>query len=98
MSDIKRTANPQGLPSGGAPRWTVWGIVVKVLYFLAVLTYPVTKWIMGLDVFIHFVLMLVMWNRPGAHAGWTFLIHLGACTFLTWFVEHYQPSDESKPA
>jgi hypothetical protein len=99
---MRNTNNPPAraalLPQGGLSQG-VWRGTVSVLYFLAVLTYPVIKWIFGLDVFLQFLKMLFTWNEPHVHAGWTFLVHFGLLTAYTCFVTLYRPSwleDEKK--
>ena len=44
---------------------------------------PFLQWALKYDVVFQLVRMLYYWNTPGMHAGWTFLLHFCALTFLT---------------
>jgi amino acid transporter len=67
------------------------GGLVKFLWVLTVLIWPVAKWILSLDVLFQFVRMLYHWNTPGDYAGWTFLLHFAVLTAITYFVSLYRP-------
>jgi hypothetical protein len=43
------------------------------------------------DVLFQLLRALVLWDTPGAHAGWTFLLHYGFFCYLTWFVAYGKP-------
>jgi hypothetical protein len=66
----------------------------SVLYgFMVVLAafWPIVRWILSIDVFFRFLVMLWRWNTPGAHAGWTFAFHLGVLVTLTLLLATYKP-------
>ena len=72
-------------------RPVVSGGLVKVVWVVAVLVWPVLKWVVTLDVLFQFVRMLYHWNTPGIFAGWTFMLHFAVLTALTYFVSMYKP-------
>ena len=72
-------------------RPVVSGGLVKVVWVVAVLVWPVLKWVVTLDVLFQFVRMLYHWNTPGVFAGWTFMLHFAVLTALTYFVSMYKP-------
>ena len=65
--------------------------LVKVVWVFTVLMWPLTKWILSLDVLFQFVRMLYHWNTPGVYATWTFLLHFAVLILLTYFVSLYKP-------
>jgi hypothetical protein len=52
---------------------------------------PLLEWVLKYDVVFQLVRMLYYWNTPGMHAGWTFLLHFGALTFLICYVAFGKP-------
>lgn len=60
--------------------------LLKALWVTLVLVWPVLKWIVSVDVFVRFLVMLYHWDTPGTYAGWTFIIHFVVLTLLTYFV------------
>lgn len=74
-----------------SPRPAASGGLVKVVWVVAVLVWPVLKWLVVFDVLVQFVRMLYHWNTPSAFAGWTFLLHFAVLTALTYFVSLYKP-------
>lgn len=67
------------------------GGVVRFVWVVVVLVWPVLKWIVSLDVFFQFVRMLYHWKTPDMYVGWTFLVHFSVLTALTYFVSAYKP-------
>ncbi|CAE6823575.1 hypothetical protein R69658_05962 [Paraburkholderia aspalathi] len=65
--------------------------VVKTLWVMTVLVWPLLRWVAALDVVFQFARMLWKWDTPGAYAGWTFLLHFAVLTALTYFVTLYKP-------
>ncbi len=53
------------------------------------------RFIMVCDVLFQLLRALVLWDTPGAHAGWTFLLHYAFFCYLTWFVAYGNP-DQSR--
>ena len=83
----KKTVEPTKKPS-------VSGIGVAVLrgvWVVTVLCWPILKWILALDCVYQAARMLYYWNTPGVHAGWTFALHFAVLTALTYFVSVYKP-------
>jgi hypothetical protein len=69
----------------------VFARVLKTVWVVTVLVWPVLKWVVSIDVFFQFIRMMYHWNTPGVHAGWTFLLHFAVLTALTYFVSLYKP-------
>lgn len=65
--------------------------LVKFLWVVTVLVWPILKWILSIEVFFQFARMLYYWNTPGVFAGWTFMLHFSVLTAITYFVSIYQP-------
>lgn len=65
--------------------------IVRVVWVVTALLWPILKWVVSLDVAYQFVRMLYHWHTPGIHAGWTCLLHFAALTALTYFVALYKP-------
>lgn len=66
-------------------------IVVGLVWMLAVLAWPVLKWVVSINVFLHFLRMIYHWETPGIYPGWMFVSHFLALTALTYFVSNYKP-------
>jgi hypothetical protein len=69
--------------------------LIKIIWVPTVLIWPLIKWIISIDVLFQFVRMFYLWNTPGAYPGWTFAIHFGILTTLTWFVSIYNPMQDA---
>jgi hypothetical protein len=65
--------------------------LVRLIWVVTVLVWPVLKWIVSIEVFFQFVRMIYHWDTPGVYAGWTFLVHFAVLTALTYFVSLYKP-------
>ena len=65
--------------------------VRQILWVLTVLCWPLLRFIMVCDVLFQLLRALVLWDTPGAHAGWTLLLHYGIFCYLTWFVAYGKP-------
>ncbi|MCG5075842.1 hypothetical protein L5014_21110 [Paraburkholderia sp. RG36] len=65
--------------------------MVKAVWIVTVLLWPFARWIIGIEVGFQFFRMLWYWHTPGVHAGWTFLLHFGVLTALTYFIAFYKP-------
>ena len=66
--------------------------LVKIVWVVTVLLWPLLKWIVSFDVVIQFGRMVYYWNTPGSHAGFTFLLHFAVLTALVYFVSLYKPN------
>ncbi len=69
----------------------VFACVVKIVWVVTVLVWPLLRWIISLDVVFQLLQMMYYWHTPGVHAGWTVLMHFGVLTALTCFVALYKP-------
>ena len=78
-------------PAPAAPRRGLFAPVVKAVWVVVVLVWPLLKWIVSIDVFFQFIRMVYHWNTPGVLAGWTFLAHFAVLVALTYFVSIYKP-------
>lgn len=67
------------------------GWVVGALWGTAVLSWPVLRWVLSLDVVLQLLRMLWLWDAPGVHTGWSVLAHFALLTGLTCFVSLYRP-------
>ena len=81
----------QEKPASAAPRRGLFAPVVKAVWVVVVLVWPLLKWIVSIDVFFQFIRMVYHWNTPGVFAGWTFLAHFAVLVALTYFVSIYKP-------
>jgi hypothetical protein len=73
----------EGLGFFGGVRLGVW--------MLAVLMWPLLRWIAALDVFWQFCRMVYHWDTPGVYAGWQFLAHFAVLVALHYYVGIYRP-------
>jgi hypothetical protein len=89
---VERPPKMQPVPAPLA-QCGIFADVVKVLWIVAVLVWPMLRWIVALDVVFQFLRMLWHWHTPGIHAGWIFLLHFGVLTALTYFVSLYKPKE-----
>lgn len=80
-------------PTKGRSRPVKFSGAMKVLWVAAVLLWPWVRWIAVLDVLFQFGRMVYHWNTLGAFAGWTFLLHFGVLTAITYFVSMFKPND-----
>lgn len=92
-----RAVPPQRPPVDSGPakepsRPVNTGGVMKVVWVATVLLWPWVKWFVVLDVLFQFGRMIYHWNTPGSFAGWTFLLHFGVLTVITYFVSMYKPT------
>lgn len=65
--------------------------IVRFIWVMTVLIWPMLKWILSIEVFFQLVRMFYYWNTPGMYAGWTFTLHFSLLTALTYFVSIYKP-------
>ena len=81
----------QPKPLDGAGGGGVLSNLIKVVWVVTVLLWPLMKWILSLDVLFQFVRMFYHWNTLGVYATWTFLLHFAVLIVLTYFVSLYKP-------
>ncbi len=73
-------------------RWRLlWGGLVRFIWVVTVLVWPVLKWVLSISTFFQLIRMIYHWNTPGVHAGWSFLAYFAALTAITYFVSVYKP-------
>lgn len=65
--------------------------ILKASWVVAVLVWPVLKWVLSVATFFQFLRMLYHWNTPGVYAGWAFLGCFAVLTAATYFVSIYKP-------
>ena len=81
----------QPKPLDGAGGGRVLSNLIKVVWVVTVLLWPLMKWILSLDVLFQFARMVYHWNTPDVYATWTFLLHVAVLVVLTYFVSLYKP-------
>jgi hypothetical protein len=81
----------QHKPMRDAPRLTLFEHVMRVIWLLVVLTWPLVSWVGSIYVFFQFLRMLYHWNTPGSYAGWSFLAHFAVLVVLMCFITMYKP-------
>lgn len=70
---------------------SVFGGVIRFVWVMIVLTWPIFKWVLSLDIVFQMFHMIYHWNTPGVYAGWNFLLHFFVLTALTYYVSIYKP-------
>ncbi|MDD5706557.1 MAG: KleE stable inheritance protein [Kiritimatiellae bacterium] len=65
--------------------------LINVAIALFALTWPLSGWLVGIDLLFQFLRMLVFWSTPGTYAGWTFLFHCAVVIGLVKFFFSYKP-------
>ncbi len=56
--------------------------VLKGLWVVTVLVWPILKWVISLDCALQLVRMIYHWETLGVYAGWDFLLHFAALAAL----------------
>jgi hypothetical protein len=56
--------------------------VLKGVWIVTVLVWPILKWMISLDCALQLVRMIYHWETPGVYAGWDFLLHFAALAAL----------------
>jgi hypothetical protein len=87
IEDVPKAATPAPTPVKAG----IGAGVVKAVWVVVVLVWPILKWVVALDCVYHLIRMMYHWNTPGIHAGVTFLLHFAVLTALTYFVSVYKP-------
>ena len=65
--------------------------LLKGVWVLTAVCWPVLKWIVSLDCVFQLVRMIYHWNTPGTYAGWNFLLHFSVLCALTYYVAVHKP-------
>lgn len=73
------------------PRRNLFAPVLRFVWVVTVLVWPILKWVVSITVFFQFIRMVYHWNTPGVYAGWTFLAYFAALVALTYFVSLFKP-------
>ena len=66
-------------------------LLIKGIWVVTVLIWPILKWVVSIDCVFKLIRAIYYWDTPGVHAGWTFMLHFGVLSALTYFVSVYQP-------
>jgi hypothetical protein len=66
-------------------------VLRKALWILVVLCWPLLNKILIADVLIQLLRALYFWSTPDVHAGWSFALHFGVLSGLTYFVAFGDP-------
>ena len=67
----------------------------QIVWVIVVLCWPLLRFVMVCDVLFQLLRALVLWDTPGTHAGWAFILHYAFFCYLTWFVAYGNP-DQSR--
>lgn len=78
-------------PDNQAAIWLWTHKALSICAIAVAMLWPILRWVLSIDVFFKFVLMLWRWNTPGSHAGWTFALHLGVFVGLILLLTSYRP-------
>lgn len=70
---------------------SVLGGMNRFVWVVTVLTWPVFKWVLSLDVLFQMFRMICRWNSSDIYAGWNFLLHFSVLTAFTYYVSIYKP-------
>ena len=65
--------------------------VRQIVWVLTVLCWPLLRFVMVCDVLFQLLRALMLWDTPGMHAGWAFILHYAFFCYLTWFVAYGNP-------
>ena len=82
---------PQKRRKPDASRLTPGEHIMRVIWLLVVLTWPLVSSVGSLYVFFQFLRMLYYWNTPGSYAGWSFLAHFAMLVVLICFITLNKP-------
>jgi hypothetical protein len=66
-------------------------VLAKGIWGLAVLCWPLIRWVLALDCVFQGLRALWYWHTPGTYAGWVFILHFALLTALTYYVSCYRP-------
>lgn len=66
-------------------------LVLRVLWVLTVLLWPILKWVFALDCLYQLIRAIYHSNTPGVYGYWTFAAHFAVFCALTYFVSVYKP-------
>jgi len=82
------SSNPVVAKNNGS---TLLSGMIKVVWVVTLLIWPVLKWVLSIMTFFQGVRMLYHWSTPGMYAGWSFIAHFTVLTAITYFVGVYKP-------
>lgn len=69
-------------------KW-LFQLVYGVFLVLVIVTWPLLRWVVMIDLALQLMRMVLLWNEPGAYAGLTCLLHyvvVGATAYLALVV------------
>jgi hypothetical protein len=81
----------QHKPMRDPPRLALFEHLMRVIWLVVVLTWPLVSWVGSIYVFFQFLRMLYHWDTPGSDAGWSFLAHFAVLVVLLRFITMYKP-------
>ena len=81
------------LPLPKAKKRNIGSTLIKIVWVLTVLLFPLLELILLIDCVFQFFRMLYYWNTNGVHAGVTFGLHFIGYAALICFVALYKPKD-----
>lgn len=84
------TAAPQ-LKIAGSGDGAGSSALVKGIYVVFMLLWPLLRYVVILDCVFQLFRMLWFWNTPGTYAGFKFMLHFAVFVWLTWIVAFYRP-------
>jgi len=64
--------------------------VIRALWVLLVVFWPLVKWAFAIDIVFQFTRMVYHWSDPAAFAWLIFLTHFAVFSFLTYLVSIYR--------
>lgn len=75
------------------PNWwsRAWSGLLKVIWMLTVIIWPLLRWVISVASVCLFIRMIYYWDTPGIHAGVDFILSFFILTVLTYYVSHYKP-------
>ena len=85
--EVSAQASPESNANGNS----FFAGLVKTVWVVTVLVWPLLKWLVSFDVVFQLVRMIYHWNTPGSYAGFRFLLHFAVLTALVYFVSLYKP-------
>lgn len=89
--DQRRCTSVEEVPAKPAKQASHW--TIRVVWAIAVLSWPLARKILGIDCFIQLFIAIYRWDDAPFRAGFTFSLHFLTLCLLTYFVMFYQPKD-----
>lgn len=87
--DVPESPQPKVVDKGDGSQQS--SALVKGIYVVLMLLWPLLRYVVILDCVFQFFRMLWFWNTPGTVAGFKFMLHFSFLVWCTWMVAFYQP-------